>query len=300
MEDCMISVVIPSYNYKRYLPQAVSSVAAQTYENLELVIVDDASKDGSAEEIKRLAKQYECRFSGGVKTIFHSENSGAHAAINEGIARASGRLVAILNADDLYERERFTLMAGKMGNARFAFSAVRCVGEDGARLATAQAQEFENIQRHLAGKRFTALSAVAENVAVSTGNLLFEKTLYTELGGFRNYKYVHDYDFFLRACLRAEPAFIGETAYLYRLHGENSFTRLQKEGLRENRMVWLDVYAMVKRGDVQNPVMREGDYKREFYAAVCEAGKKKQTLWRMAGNPAVSAGLALLKKRYGV
>ncbi|MDL2237025.1 glycosyltransferase [Christensenellaceae bacterium OttesenSCG-928-K19] len=302
MPERLISVVIPSYNYEHYLPQAVSSVVFQTHPNLELVIVDDASIDGSAAVIKSLEQQYAGRFSGGMQVLLKQRNEGAHAAINTGIRSAKGELIAILNADDLYESNRLELMAQAMGDsARFAFSAVRCIDEHWERLQTEQAQAFEAIQRKISGKRFVALSAMAENVAISTGNLLFEKKLFSELGGFKNYKYVHDYDFFLRACLLAEPIFVQDTAYLYRLHGQNSFTRLAEEGLRENRMVWLDVYRDIRKGRVQNPVILQNpDYIAEFYTAVCSEGEKKQKLWKLSLNPAIRAGVAVLKKRHHV
>ncbi len=301
MDDRLISIVIPSYNYKDYLPQAVASVAAQTYLNLELIIVDDASTDGSVALIGKLQEEHERRFPGGVNTLFHQANAGAHATINEGIAAAQGELVAILNADDRFEPERFSVMVKEMGSARFSFSAVHCIDEKGSPLRTEQAQAFEDIQVKIEGKRFMALAAVAENVCISSGNLLLEKALFTELGGFKNYKYVHDYDFFLRACLVAEPVFVKDTAYLYRLHGGNSFTKLAKVGLRENRMVWLDLYNEIRQGRVKNPVILENPYYRqEFYDAVCAEGKKKRILWKLSANPPARAVLRLLKRRYHI
>ncbi len=295
----MISVVIPSYNYARFLPQAVASVAFQTYQDIELVIVDDASSDGSAEVIRALAEEHAARFSN-IVTILRTENKGAHYTINEGIAASRGELVTILNADDLVEPERFSVMTEAMGAARLAFSAVRCIDVQGNTAETEQARQFEAVQRHIEGKRFMALSALGENVAISTGNMLFERALFEQLGGFRNYKYVHDYDFFLRACLVTEPVFAADTAYLYRLHGENSFTKLAAEGLRENRMVWLDIYGRVKRREVQNPIMLADDYKAEFAAAVAAAGAKKKALWTLAGTPLARAGVGYLKRKYNV
>jgi hypothetical protein len=131
--------------------------------------------------------------------------------------------------------------------------------------------------------------------------MLFTKQLFNQIGGFRNYKYVHDYDFLLRACLLTEPVFVTDTAYLYRLHGGNSFTKLAKEGLRENRMVWLDFYGRVRCGDVHNPrITKRGDYQELFAQAVAAEGGKKAALWKLAKNPLVRAGVGLMKKRYRV
>jgi hypothetical protein len=188
-----------------------------------------------------------------------------------------------------------------MGGSGLAFSRVECIGAGGERLDSAQARRFEAVQERIAGQPFMALSSLSENVAVSTGNMLFTKRLFTELGGFKNYRYVHDYDFFLNACLVTEPVFVTGTSYLYRLHGENSFTRLQRVGIRENRMVWLDIYGKVRRGEISNPaITSHSGYTGMFEDAVAAEGSRKAALWRMSANPAVRAGLALLKCIYRV
>ncbi len=301
MSEKLVSVVIPSYNYVNYLPQAVASVAGQTYQNIELVIVDDASTDDSVDVIEPLAVEHSQRFSG-TKVIYNSRNMGAYATINAGIRNAEGEYVAVLNADDLYQPNRIETMLRAMDGAQFAFSRVQCIDAEGNRLEDEQARRFEAVQGKIAGdKPFMALAAVAENVAISTGNMLFTKQLFNQIGGFRNYQYVHDYDFLLRACLLTEPVFAADTAYLYRLHGENSFTKLAKEGLRENRMVWLDFYGRVRRGDVRNPqITKHGDYRALFAQAVAAEGSKKETLWKLSKNPLVRAGVSLMKKRYRV
>jgi glycosyltransferase involved in cell wall biosynthesis len=295
-----ISIVIPSYNYADYLPQAVRSAALQTYADLELVIVDDASADGSQQLIRALADEYGGRFSS-IQTIFFQKNRGAHAAINAGVRGAEGDCIAILNADDLYEPERLSRMAAALGGARLAFSRVACIGADGAPARTEDAARFEALPQRSREARVAALAALGEIIAVSTGNLLFEKSLFTELGGFRNYRYVHDYDFFLRACLITEPVFVEDTAYLYRLHGGNSFTRLRKRGLIENRLVWLDLYGMVNRGRVSNPAILDNPAWRDaFGAAAAQMGEKKRALWRLSKNPLIWALTAAGKKLYGV
>lgn len=296
----LISLVIPSYNYEAYIGPAIRSVAAQSYENIELVVIDDCSTDGSYACVQALVKELEGRFFN-VIVRQNEHNMGAHETINAGIAAATGDYLAILNADDLYEPNRFSAMmeAMKSKHAMWSFSKVRCIGANGEPLQTEQARLFEHIQHKLEGKRYTALAAVGENMGISTGNLLFSRLLYEGVGGFKNYRYVHDYDFFLRACLYDEPAFVPETAYLYRLHGENTFLSLHEEGVRENRVVWLETYRAVQKGRVANRKMLENPaYADEFRDAVFAEGKKKAMLWRLAKNPLARVGLKAFKKKY--
>lgn len=299
----LISVVIPSYNYEAYIGHAIESVAAQSYRNLELVVIDDCSQDASFERVNDLARNelLRERFSGRITVRENERNLGAHETINEGIVAANGEYLAILNADDLFEVNRFSAMMEGMRRkgAMWGFSRVRCIGPEGEPLETEEARSFERIQEKLSGKRHAALAAVAENVGISTGNLLFSRQLFDGIGGFKNYKYVHDYDFFLRACLYDEPAFSIETSYLYRLHGENSFLSLHEEGVRENRVVWLEFYRAVQKGEIANrTILQNPAYVQEFYEAVSAEGEKKRALWKLAKNPLMCAGLRLFKAKY--
>jgi glycosyltransferase involved in cell wall biosynthesis len=89
-----ISVIIPTYNRLPMLKEAVDSVLAQNFEDMELIVVDDGSTDGTAEEMKR--------YGGRVKLFQCSENRGVSAARNRGILHARGKYVAFLDSDDLW------------------------------------------------------------------------------------------------------------------------------------------------------------------------------------------------------
>ncbi|MEG2686711.1 MAG: glycosyltransferase family 2 protein [Christensenellaceae bacterium] len=289
----LVSVIIPSYNYEKYIEQAILSVVNQTYQNLELVIVDDCSSDTSFLLIQKLAETYQ----NDMRFVLHQnkQNKGAYATINDGILMAHGEYITILNADDLYMPNRLEKMMDKLllEQKEWAFSKVSCIDESGQ---PTNVQEFADIQKNVCHAKFMALCAVAQNVAVSTGNLLFSKKLYAQLNGFQNYQYVHDYDFFVRACLICEPTFAANTEYLYRLHGKNTFLSLAKEGLRENRMVWLDFYHNIQSRNIQNQfILQNQDYLKDFEQAVRAYGDKKLFLWKHAKNPLLRLGVWFLK-----
>jgi hypothetical protein len=91
-----VSVVIPCYNYGRYLPQAVDSALSQEGVDVEVIVVDDASTDGSAAVAWRLAS-----VDPRVTVVHHKVNQGHIATYNDGLSRAGGRYVTLLSADDL-------------------------------------------------------------------------------------------------------------------------------------------------------------------------------------------------------
>jgi len=93
----LISVVMPCYNAASYVEDAIESVLQQTYQQIELIIVDDGSTDGSNAIVERLAGGNPDRI-----TVLHQSNSGPYAARNHGLAHAHGNFVAFLDADDYW------------------------------------------------------------------------------------------------------------------------------------------------------------------------------------------------------
>ncbi|WP_275993746.1 glycosyltransferase family 2 protein [Argonema antarcticum] len=99
IDSSLVSVIIPVYNCEKYLAEAIESVLAQTYQPLEIIVVDDGSTDRSAEVAKR--------FSSSVRYYLQSQ-SGAGAARNYGTDLAQGNFFAFLDADDLWVKDKLT------------------------------------------------------------------------------------------------------------------------------------------------------------------------------------------------
>ena len=96
-EGGLVSVIITTYNRRSYLKAAVGSVLAQDYQDKEVIVVDDGSSDGSAEELTGLPVHYVWK-----------ENGGISSARNLGISRASGDFVAFLDVDDLWKKHKLS------------------------------------------------------------------------------------------------------------------------------------------------------------------------------------------------
>ena len=94
MTDALVSCVIPVFNGERYLAMAIESVLAQTFPNMEVIVVDDGSSDRSPEIARSFGDRVTC---------VRQDNSGASAARSTGIRHASGTFVGFLDADDLWE-----------------------------------------------------------------------------------------------------------------------------------------------------------------------------------------------------
>ncbi len=243
IEQPLVSVIVPSYNYEKYIRSALLSIFNQQYHSLELIIVDDSSKDKSCEIIESMLadKEFKKRFAKEIIFLKHDSNQGAHKSINEGINRSSGEYVTILNADDLFETNRIGELVSNIveKQSHFIFSKVKVINEYEKEISDSneQAIDFIRIQESIEKFPTVGWSLIPHNTAISTGNMLFTKELFDRLGGFRNLQYCHDWDFALRALLVTEPLYIDTTLYLYRLHGNNTFLSLGNVVDREVKVV---------------------------------------------------------------
>lgn len=108
MEKPLISVIIPIYNIKEYLERCVFSVCNQTYENLEIILVDDGSTDGTGELCDELA-QKDARI-----RVFHKENGGSSTARNLGIEKAKGLYYGFVDSDDYVSENMYEMLMEAM------------------------------------------------------------------------------------------------------------------------------------------------------------------------------------------
>ncbi len=117
----MITVIVPVYNILEYLPRCVHSITAQTYERLEILLVDDGSTDGTGALCDELAKE------DGRIRVFHKENGGSSSARNLALRAASGEYVGFVDSDDYIEPDMYERLADAV--RRFQVPAAQ-VGRD--------------------------------------------------------------------------------------------------------------------------------------------------------------------------
>ena len=258
-KEPLVTIVAPSYNHEKFIEKSLKSVANQTYKNKELIIIDDCSNDNTVSIIEHLLseKQFKNAFTN-IIFIKHSKNAGAHNTINEGLMKASGQYLTIINTDDMYEPNRLSVMISKLEetNSLFAFSNVKTIRDD--------INFTSNILSEINYTNDITYALLNQNVAISTGNMIFSKFIFKKLGGFRDFPYVHDWDFILRATLIQEPIFIKDTNYLYRIHGNNTFKRLktQKEKtVKQCREVLTNIKDQIDKGNFTNKKLKNIDWR---------------------------------------
>jgi glycosyltransferase involved in cell wall biosynthesis len=217
MHTPLISVVVPCYNAEPFVVASLRSVLAQAEADLEIIVVDDGSRDGSVAAIR--AAQLPS------VTVVEQANAGVAAARNAGIARARGRYVAFIDADDIW-------LPGKLAAQRRLLSA-----SPGARMCYTAWQTWPSLDPEpppalLAGLQAQAADGarwagasgwiygeLLQDCVVWTSTVLAERTLLEEAGGFDpGLRIGEDYDLWLRLSRVTPILRVAAPLALYRLH----------------------------------------------------------------------------------
>ncbi len=213
----LLSTIIPAYNHQDFIAEALHSLLAQEYPHLEIILIDDGSEDATPDLAERILAR-----GGRPYRLFRQENQGAHAAINRGIELASGEYLAILNSDDRFQPARLSTLINALqsSGSRFAFSKVQHIDQDGQPHAY-QSQYLAQLEEaaHFPSISFALLR---HNLAATTSNFLFHRSLLDQVGFFSPYITCHDWDFLLRVMLVEEPLFVDQILLDYRIHPQGT------------------------------------------------------------------------------
>ncbi|WP_311749506.1 glycosyltransferase family 2 protein [Proteus terrae] len=125
-KNYLVSVIMPCFDSELYLADSIKSVLNQTYQNFELIIIDDNSKDSTL----KIANSFN---DDRITIISFTENKGAGAARNKGIELAKGRFIAFLDSDDLWNKQKLEIQVEFMlkNNYHLTYSYYQCFNKNG-------------------------------------------------------------------------------------------------------------------------------------------------------------------------
>jgi glycosyltransferase involved in cell wall biosynthesis len=204
-----ISVCVPFYNHGSYLPEALASLACQTYENFEVIVVDDGSTDASSmAQFDWMQKEYLPP----LFRFFKQQNGGVGAARNFAAAQATGDLLLFMDADNVAREQMLTVFA-------------KAMQVSGADCATCNYDVFEgapNLQKlsvHTCAPLGPCLEAGWRENIFGDANLVVKKAVLAALGGFNNNRSaVEDWQFLVRLTIQGfRQIVVPESLYWYRL-----------------------------------------------------------------------------------
>lgn len=251
----LVSVILPAYNHERYVAHAIASVLSQTYSRIELIVIDDGSSDSTFARVQAslAGASIPCH-------VLTRENRGAPATLNEGAKLAKGDYLAFLNSDDYFAPDRLAKMVEEVARteAQWGFSQVSAIRDPKEMGAADEDEAFEQSYRRkqmsFLGRSSNSFALLYYNVAVSTGNLFVERSFFESLGGFRDYRYNHDWDFCIRAATQAEPVFIKDPLYFYRLHESNTIKESKTDTVIDAGRMFADLLERSAQLACVNPL----------------------------------------------
>ncbi|MFH1112363.1 MAG: glycosyltransferase [Pseudomonadota bacterium] len=237
--ETKVSVIIPSFNHEWFVEEAVRSVLCQTYGNLEMIVVDDGSTDDSV-RILRTMEDPRLR-------VVQQRNQGAHTAINNGLDMANGEILCILNSDDRFHPERIERALKTLEerpDTQLVCSWIDIVDDSGKRLDTKKGwSNFEPWPLPKPEERIGTTGSfyselMISNFVASTSNIVMTRDLWKAIGPMRPLRFVHDWDFLLRAARRSQCLLIEEPLLQYRIHPSNTIRSNRSEMIFEVLWLW--------------------------------------------------------------
>ena len=201
-----VSVIIPTYNYAHFLPEAIQSVLDQTCRDFALFVVDDGSMDNTREVVARFGPRV---------NYIYQENKGYSAARNVGIMLSQGEVVAFLDADDLWLPEKLEVQVAYLDShpeVSVVYSHFLNIDEDGNVLPQSQRTHYTGMifERLLLGN-FIQMPTVAVRWECLTDLGLFDESLRTTA----------DWELWLRLTRKYRVGYIDQPLAKYRRHGSS-------------------------------------------------------------------------------
>lgn len=229
----LVSVVIPCYNHGIYVQESIQSVINQDYENIELIVIDDGSKDNSIEKIKELSECCKERF---VRFEFrHRKNKGLSATLNEAITWSKGVYYSAIASDDIMIREKTSIQV------KYLNTNPECAGVFGGIIILNEAGKvLRSRSAALAQYDFKKIFLMQHNLPAPTQMLRLEEIKKT--GGYRIDLAIEDWYMWLAITSQGGRLDnMGIILAKYRRHTENLSKNMKI--MESARAVIINIYA---------------------------------------------------------
>lgn len=213
MEEPLISIVMVNYNQEKYLKEAIDSVIAQTYDNWELIIVDDGSTDASVEIIKSYRDTR-------IRPVYLKENKHICQATNLGFQYVKGEYVARLDSDDVWcekKLEKQIEFFQKYPEAEVCFTKLDLIDESGNDVNETLSDLYNLYNTRQKDRKAWIRFFFFLGNSLIQSTMVFKKRLLDVVGGFNlSYMQTHDFDFFVRLIKKTDFYFLEEPLIKYR------------------------------------------------------------------------------------
>jgi glycosyltransferase involved in cell wall biosynthesis len=211
-----VSVIIPAYNAAAYIADTVNSALAQTYRDLEVIVVDDGSTDGTLKALEPFGDRVR---------VHQQPNGGVAKARNTGVGLAQGAYIAFLDADDLWLPHKLEMQLDG-SDAPMTFTDRFNIGERG------ELPELQSLVTPMKGGDIF-VDLMREGNFITNTSVMMRRDLFEKMGGFyTGLNGTEDWDLWIRIAERHQIGFIAEPLVRYRFHAggiSRNFTKMGRE-----------------------------------------------------------------------
>ena len=220
MNDPLVSIIIPCYNHEKYIEECILSVVNQTYKNIELIVIDDGSKDNSPAILEKLQKQY------GFFLEVQS-NMGISKTLNKAIRNYShGKYIAGCGSDDFLALDRIERQVRYMvahPDCDMSFGKVHMV--DGKSKIIEDLVIFRPFPE---AEKNVTFEFLLDNNCIPSLTTMITREMWDTCGGYNESMAIEDYDLWLKAAYNGKVVYLNEYFSYYRWHGDNESTKVLK------------------------------------------------------------------------
>lgn len=217
----LVSVIIPCYNHEKYIERCLSSILNDKYENKEIIIIDDGSKDSSVQVITGFIKNHD---KNKIIKFYKQENCGVVKTLNRLIDIASGKYVALIASDDELRNDgifnRVEYLKNHPEKKAVIGNALVIDGNDNILKKNAAVDLFRAKSKLLNSKKYFNTELILQWSVVGPC-LLLEKSVYNEIGNYNENYRIEDRDFYLRLVENNMLGYLDDVVAGYRVHGLN-------------------------------------------------------------------------------
>jgi len=234
-----ISVVIPSYNHEKFIAEAIQSVLDQTYQNFEIIIVDDGSTDGSIEQIRTFSDPR-------IKLILHKKNRGAAVAMRTALERAKGEYIAVLSSDDMFLPDKLEKQVKFLDeNPQYGavFSYVEIIDEHGYPFTNQNHYYYKKFEQQNRDRYQWLNHFFYHGNALCHPSVLIRKSCYDKIGLYdERFAQLPDFDFWIRFCLKYELYIIPEKLVKFRIRSDE---KNASAGTKQNIVRFYNEWSLI-------------------------------------------------------
>lgn len=207
-----VSVIIPAYNAEKFIKESIDSVLSQTFNNFEIIVIDDGSSDNTF----NIANSY-----GANVKVYMQNNAGAGAARNYGAKLAKGAWLAFLDADDLWAPEKLELQMSISNNYFWSYTDSYFIGS-----SHNGSLKSSDVSPHMSGK---VVPTLIVNNFIGTSTVMIRKDIFLSVGGFdQSLRALQDWDLWLKIAAKYELGYISAPQVKYRVHSNSTSRSTRK------------------------------------------------------------------------